>query len=100
MHVISYKTASERFSFHFREVLEKMYRIYRKILNSDEGDFKILVKSVMFYITETSPYSFGNFRKLSLYNCFMPILLIIRFKCYNTVYSQPGIICTMLRNSF
>ena len=25
------------------------------------------------YITETSPYSFGNFRKLSLYNGFMPI---------------------------
>ena len=25
------------------------------------------------YITETSPYSFGNFRKLSLYNYFMPI---------------------------
>ena len=24
-------------------------------------------------ITETSPYAFGNFRKLSLYNCFMPI---------------------------
>ena len=24
-------------------------------------------------ITETSPYSFGNFRKFSLYNCFMPI---------------------------
>ena len=24
-------------------------------------------------ITETSPYSFGNFHKLSLYNCFMPI---------------------------
>ena len=24
-------------------------------------------------ITETSPYSFGNFRKLSLYNCFMPV---------------------------
>ena len=24
-------------------------------------------------ITETSPYSFGNFRKLSLYNYFMPI---------------------------
>ena len=22
-------------------------------------------------ITETSPYSFGNFRKLSLYNCFI-----------------------------
>ena len=28
---------------------------------------------VMFIITETSPYSFGNFHKLSLYNCFMPI---------------------------
>ena len=25
-----------------------MYRIYRKILNSDEGDFEILVKSGMF----------------------------------------------------
>ena len=25
-----------------------MYRIYRKILNSDEGDFKIMVKSGMF----------------------------------------------------
>ena len=24
-------------------------------------------------IMETSPYSFGNFRKLSLYNCFMPM---------------------------
>ena len=24
-------------------------------------------------ITETSPYSFGNFRKLSLYNCFISI---------------------------
>ena len=24
-------------------------------------------------ITEMSPYSFGNFRKLSLYNCFMSI---------------------------
>ena len=24
-------------------------------------------------ITETSPDSYGNFRKLSLYNCFMPI---------------------------
>ena len=35
-------------------------------------------------ITETSPYSFGNFRKLSLYNCFMPNLFI-RFKCYTTV---------------
>ena len=26
-----------------------------------------------FLIMETSPYSFGIFRKLSLYNCFMPI---------------------------
>ena len=25
-----------------------MYRIYRKILNSDEGDFEILVKVVCF----------------------------------------------------
>ena len=24
-------------------------------------------------ITDTSPYLFGNFCKLSLYNCFMPI---------------------------
>ena len=24
-------------------------------------------------ITETTQYLFGNFRKLSLYNCFMPI---------------------------
>ena len=29
--------------------------------------------SMVLRITETSPYSFGNFRKLSLYNCFMPI---------------------------
>ena len=28
--------------------LSKMYRIYRKILNSDEGDFEILVKSGIF----------------------------------------------------
>ena len=26
----------------------KMYRIYKKILHSDEGDFKILVNSGMF----------------------------------------------------
>ena len=36
-------------------------------------------------IMEKSPYSFGNSRKLSLYNCFMPFNLFIRFKCYNTV---------------
>ena len=33
----------------FQGGLSKMYRIYRKILNSDEGDFEILVKSGMFY---------------------------------------------------
>ena len=35
-------------SFHFKAVFQKMYRIYRKILNSDEGDFEILVQSGMF----------------------------------------------------
>ena len=33
----------------FQGGLSKTYRIYRKILNSDEGDFEILVKSGMFY---------------------------------------------------
>ena len=32
----------------FQGVLSKMYRIYRKVLNSDEGDFEILVKSGTF----------------------------------------------------
>ena len=32
----------------FQGSCSKMYRIYRKILNSDEGDFEILVKSGMF----------------------------------------------------
>ena len=32
----------------FQEGFSKVYRIYRKILNSDEGDFEILVKSGMF----------------------------------------------------
>ena len=31
----------------FQGGFSKMYRIYRKILNSDEGGFKILVKSGM-----------------------------------------------------
>ena len=31
-------------------------------------------------ITETSPYSFGDFRKLSLYNCFMHIKLALNTK--------------------
>ena len=35
-----------------------------------KGIYLILIGSG---ITETFPYSFGNFRKLSLYNCFMPI---------------------------
>ena len=32
----------------FQGGFSKMYRIYRKILNSDEEDFEILVKSDMF----------------------------------------------------
>ena len=32
----------------FQGGFSKMYRIYRKILNSDEGDFEILVQSGMF----------------------------------------------------
>ena len=32
----------------FQGGFSKMYRIYRKILNSDKGDFEILVKSGMF----------------------------------------------------
>ena len=32
----------------FQGGFSKMYRIYRKILNSDEGDFEVLVKSGMF----------------------------------------------------
>ena len=32
----------------FQGGFSKIYRIYRKILNSDEGDFEILVKSGMF----------------------------------------------------
>ena len=32
----------------FQGGLSKMYRIYKKILNSDEGDFKILAKKGMF----------------------------------------------------
>ena len=45
IHVIGFKKASGTFSFHFWEVYKKKYRIYRKILNSDEGDFEILVKT-------------------------------------------------------
>ena len=35
--------------------------------------FRIFTYQSISSITETSPYSFVNFRKLSLYNCFMPI---------------------------
>ena len=35
--------------------------------------FFINVYWVVLHITDTSPYLFGNFRKLSLYNRFMPI---------------------------
>ena len=37
------------------------------------------------YISETYPYSFGNFRKLSSITVLCPFNLFIRFKCYNTV---------------
>ena len=33
----------------------------------------LFVSEFSVYITETTPYSCGNFRKLSLYNSFMPI---------------------------
>ena len=32
-----------------------------------------IISMAILYITETSPYSFGNFRKLQSYNSFMPI---------------------------
>ena len=48
IHVINFKEASGRFFFHFLEVFEKMYRIYKNILLSIQGDFKILVKSDIF----------------------------------------------------
>ena len=46
--MINFKEASGRFFFHFLEVLENMYRIYKNILHSFQGDFKTLVKSVIF----------------------------------------------------
>ena len=42
IHVISLKRELERCSYHFREVFPKMYRIYKKIINSFQGDFLIL----------------------------------------------------------
>ena len=43
------------------------------ICKFDEDPIKNEVAILRTTITETSPYSFGNFRKLSLYDCFMPI---------------------------
>ena len=43
-----------------------------KFQSSSKGRHYSIFKETI-NITETSPYSFGNFRKLSLYNCFMPI---------------------------
>ena len=48
IHVINFKEASGRFFFHFLEVFKKMYRIYKNILHSFPGDFKILVNSDIF----------------------------------------------------
>ena len=42
-------------------------KVYQHILLSSRD------RVIFTFITETFPYSFGNFRKLSLYNCFMPI---------------------------
>ena len=55
---------------------------FSKLLKSEQQFYRFFnVTFIVFqdnicfaiYITETSPYSFGNFRKLSLYNYFMPI---------------------------
>ena len=46
--MISLKKASGRLFLSFQGGLSKMYRKYRKILNSDEGDFQILMKCDMF----------------------------------------------------
>ena len=47
IHVIHFKEVSGRFFFHFLEVFET-YRIYKNILHSFQGDFKILVKRDIF----------------------------------------------------
>ena len=47
IHVINFKEASGRFYFHFLEVFEKCIEYI--ILHSFQGDFKILVKSDIFY---------------------------------------------------
>ena len=56
-----------------------MYREYMPCIGNPAYSFRpILLKLYRYFaaflcITETSPYSFGNFRKSSLYNWFMPI---------------------------
>ena len=54
-------TLSIKFDWKFTRTLACVYSIIHRIRQT--------------YITEMSPYSFGNFRKLSLhvYHCFMPI---------------------------
>ena len=50
-----------------------------------ERVIKVCVKAGMNpTITETSPYAFGNFSNLTLYNYLCPFNLLNRFKCYNT----------------
>ena len=44
-----------------------------KIYESWKNNAPMIIPRKLQVITETSQYSFGNFRKLSLYNCFMPI---------------------------
>ena len=45
IHVIKFQNGIREIFFSFQGGLTQMYRIYRKILNSDQGDFQILVKS-------------------------------------------------------
>ena len=56
-----------------------MYRIYRKILNSDEGDFEILVKSVL---EETSGLISGNLTEDQGGFTFWGLLLGFFFFCF------------------
>ena len=49
IHVMNFKEASGRFFFHFLEfffLIKDKYRIYKKILHSFPGDFKILVSDI------------------------------------------------------
>ena len=56
----------------FIQICRAVFKISRQMLLPWQPNF-VREKFVYFHITEMSPYSFGNFRKLSLYNCFMPI---------------------------